>query len=121
MSESLDINDRVRQVRLHFGYNQKVFGELLGLSVGGLSGIEVGRRNVNERIIIILKGMGVSENWLRTGEGSMFDPDSEADRLENALCFEALPPEKGDLELIRKYMHLEPGKRQAIRMMCGIA
>jgi len=120
MSEINEINERVKQVRQHFGYNQKTFGEMLGLSVGGLSGIEIGRRAVNDRHILALKGMGVSEKWIRTGEGSMFDVDND-DALEKALRLEALQPEAGDLEFIRHYLKMDVDKRRAIRGMCGLA
>jgi hypothetical protein len=50
-----------------------------------LAGIEINRRTVNDRLIkIICFTYGVSEGWLRTGEGAMFAVEKDP-RLERII------------------------------------
>lgn len=70
------MNERFKELRKVLGYSQQEFGNLLGLTKSGVCDIESGRRAVNERHIIMLKNHGVSEKWIRTGEGNMFVKES---------------------------------------------
>ncbi|GHV89431.1 hypothetical protein AGMMS50267_17910 [Spirochaetia bacterium] len=68
------INQRVRQVRVALDLNQRKFSTLLSLSSGYISGIEAEVRVVNGRLIkLIAAEFGVSEEWLKTGKGEMFN------------------------------------------------
>ncbi|GHV81850.1 hypothetical protein AGMMS49991_04080 [Spirochaetia bacterium] len=68
------INQRVRQVRVALDLNQRKFSTLLSLSSGYISGIEAEVRAVNGRLIkLIAAEFGVSEEWLKTGKGEMFN------------------------------------------------
>jgi transcriptional regulator with XRE-family HTH domain len=68
------INQRVRQVRIALEMSQRKFSTMLALSSGYISGVEAEVREVNGRLIkLIVSEFGVSEEWLQTGNGDMFD------------------------------------------------
>lgn len=76
------INERIREVRKRSGLTLEKFGERVGLKKSGLSAVEIGRIAVTDRLIMmVVKEFGVDEHWLRTGEGEMFPPKSEYDKL----------------------------------------
>ena len=68
------INQRIRQVRVALELNQRNFSTLLSLISGYIAGIEAEVRAVNGRLIkLIVAEFGVSEEWLKTGNGEMFN------------------------------------------------
>ena len=74
------IGDRIRTERKALNKSQKEFAQALGLSENFIWMIEKGDRVPSDRTITdICREFGVSEMWLRTGEGK---PYPECDRLE---------------------------------------
>jgi transcriptional regulator with XRE-family HTH domain len=68
------INERVVQIRKALGYSQDQFAESLKLSRSFQGLIEANHRKVNDRLVkMICLTYDVDENWLKTGEGEMFD------------------------------------------------
>jgi transcriptional regulator with XRE-family HTH domain len=66
-------------------YSQEKFSEGIKLSRSFLAGIEIHRRKVNDRLIkMISLTYGVSESWLRTGEGAMFSAEKDP-KLERII------------------------------------
>ena len=68
------MKDRILELRKALRMTQGAFGEKLGITGSGVSNIENGIREIQERHIkLILSAFPqVSEKWLRTGEGIMF-------------------------------------------------
>ena len=90
----MSINQRVKAVRLALNLSQAKFAKSLSMSNGYIAGIELGHNNVNDRIVkLICFTYHVSENWLKTGEGEMFD--EKPDRLTElaSSVFRELKPE----------------------------
>lgn len=74
------IGDRIRTERKALNKSQKEFAQALGLSENFIWMIEKGDRVPSDRTIAdICRKFGVSEMWLRTGEGK---PYPERGRLE---------------------------------------
>ena len=71
------MKDRIIQLRKALRYTQGAFGEKIGLTASGVSNIENGIREIQERhILLILSAFPqVSEEWLRNGTGPMFIQD----------------------------------------------
>ena len=68
------MNTRIKEIRIALGLTQKEFGENIGLSPNSLSDIEHKKCNVSERIIILVCSVyNVNEEWLRNGNGEMFN------------------------------------------------
>ena len=79
-------NDRFRDVRKACKKTQEEWATILGLSRTGVADIESGRRNVTDKHIKLLcvesiDGKNISETWLRTGEGEMFEPLSRSETI----------------------------------------
>lgn len=68
------MNSRIKQLRNHLNLSQKEFASKIGLKNSSLCDIEQNRSKVTERnIIAICSIFNVNENWLRTGQGEMFN------------------------------------------------
>ena len=66
------MNERIKQIRKAAELTQGEFAEQIGLSRNYIAMIEIGQREPSDRTIAdICRVFGVSELWLRTGEGEM--------------------------------------------------
>lgn len=75
-------NERVKELRKKLGLTLDKFGKRIGITKGALSQLESGRTNPSDQTRrSICREFGVSENWLRTGEGDMFAQRAEAEDL----------------------------------------
>lgn len=69
----MDINDRIKEVRIQSGLTQTAFAEKCGLGRDVISNIELHRNTVTKLYIkLVVDNFGVSEEWLRDGSGEMF-------------------------------------------------
>lgn len=76
------MKDRVKQVRKGAGLTQAAFGDRIGISQNYVALIEGGNREPSDRTLRdICREFGVSETWLRTGSGEMFQAKSRAEEL----------------------------------------
>lgn len=108
----MDIKDRVKAVRLENGLAQKEFARRIGLAQTSYSSVETGVSPVQERhIISICSEFGISESWLRTGEGDMY-ADEDAMLLESLSNRYRLTP--GDLATLRAFLKLDAPQRAAL-------
>lgn len=77
----MDTNERIRMARKQLGLTQTKFAELLGLSLSQVKNIELKNRLKNgitaDTVKLISKTFNISEKWLLSGEGDMFEPNTE--------------------------------------------
>lgn len=72
------MNERIKELRKALDLSGDKFGQSIGLSRMAISNIENGRYGVTEQTIITICNIyNVNEDWLRTGEGSMFNKTKE--------------------------------------------
>jgi len=84
MEKNKDMADRFAAIRKKMGATQADFAEVLGISRGMISVLEIGAANLTKRTIkAVCKAYNISENWLKTGQGEMFNPPSEESELQN--------------------------------------
>ena len=79
-----EINDRIKQVRKSKGLTMEQFGSRIGLGKSAVNKIEKGINGTTDQTVqSICREFGVSEVWLRTGDGPMLDDTSGSilDRL----------------------------------------
>jgi transcriptional regulator with XRE-family HTH domain len=108
--EDLAINRRIILLRHSLNLTQIEFAKKILISNGFIACIELGKRKVNARLLRLIKiTFGVNENWLRTGEGPMFEKDSPPDyRITDVQeTFEKLSPFLQDLILEHLHKLLE--------------
>jgi len=90
----MSINGRIRQVREILNLSQAKFDRSISVAVGYIAKIELGERKVQERIIkLICVTHGISEQWLKTGNGEIFT-SAAADRMRDITfrTFDNLTP-----------------------------
>ena len=69
------MNERLKLLRRELQLNQTEFGNRLGLKQSAVANYENGTRQPLDTVITsICREFGVSEEWLRSGEGEMFVP-----------------------------------------------
>lgn len=77
------MNERLKELRNYLGLSQEAFGESVGVTKAAISRIESGINSLSDRMILsIVTQHNVNEDWLRTGNGEMFNPMSEDEELD---------------------------------------
>ena len=108
-------NERIREVRKHFALTMESFGNRVGLKKSAISLVESGRNSVSDQFRnSVCREFGVSEEWLKTGEGDMIAPVGDdasifafehgLSSIEEALIREYLNLSEHDRSVFRKYL-----------------
>lgn len=78
------MNDRIKILRKNLDLTQQEFANTLGLKRNSVASYEIGRSIPMEAVIIsICREFNVSETWLRTGNGEMFNKMDAEDIVYN--------------------------------------
>ena len=98
------MNARIKGLRKHLDMNQDSFGKRLGVTAPAISKIESGDRQPSDQLVLsICREFGVSEWWLRNGEGEMFAEVED------------------DFELVTRAMAgCSEGKKKLMRIIAGM-
>lgn len=76
------IGKRIAMIRKEVKVTQQEFANRVGCTRSAVANYEVG---INEPIDMVIRSIcrefGVSESWLRTGEGSMFLPQTQEEEM----------------------------------------
>lgn len=68
------MNTRIKELRKTLGLSGEKFGEPIGLKRSSVSQLETGTNNATDQVIkSICLAYNVNEDWLRTGNGDMFN------------------------------------------------
>lgn len=85
------MNERIKELRTMLGLSTEKFGARVGVTRSAISRIENGVVNVTEQMQkSICREFNVSEEWLRTGAGEMFNDLSQDEELAY-IVGQALP------------------------------
>jgi transcriptional regulator with XRE-family HTH domain len=107
-------SERIRQARKTLKMSQPDFAKAIFISKGYIAELECNHRRANDRIIhLISLTFGISEKWLKTGEGEMFykSPDEKFRRM--TALFNLLPPNFQDYVLSQVEQLLNVTKKDA--------
>lgn len=112
------MKDRIKEVRKYAELSQTKFAEKLKISRSAMSKLESGENTPSEQTIsLICKEFNVREEWLRTGNGEMYN---EKDGTFTGLLAEL---EETDDEFIKSlitvYMGLDEDSKQALRKIAN--
>jgi transcriptional regulator with XRE-family HTH domain len=86
--------ERIKQLRKTLGLTQSKFAERIRISTSYMAELEVCSKKNNNRIIrLISTEFNVDEHWLRTGEGTMYYEEAEANLAQMYSLFKSLSPQ----------------------------
>lgn len=111
------MNERIKLVRKNEGLTLEKFGERIGITAPSCSNIENGKKNPSGQTIrSICREFDVSETWLRTGEGEMYN------RLDDDAEFNLIMESIGAndpviVRILRAYWHLPEEDKAAVRRL----
>lgn len=106
------MKERIRKLRRTLDLTQQSFGERIGIKRNTVANYETGRNEpVASVISLICREFNVSEKWLRTGEGEMFQP-TQKNELDALIKRYNLTD--ADKFLIENYLELKPDSKKAI-------
>lgn len=109
----MTIGERIKIVRDTLDITQAAFAEKLGTARNTIANYEIGRREPMEATIkAICREFNVNYDWLKDGEGEMFDavPETLIDELSQEYNLDDL-----DRRIILGYLRLSESDRGAIK------
>lgn len=109
----MNINSRIRLLRKEKGWTQKSLAALLGITQSGVSFMEQDGATVSDQTIktLCLACPGLSETWLRTGEGEMY---SQAELFSLDRFLQEHGASDLELSIVKAYFELDPAIRRAV-------
>lgn len=115
-----NINERIFQLRKSLKLSRTAFGEPLAASDSVIKNLEY---NITEPkptfIELICRTYGVSQTWLETGEGEMFEPQTQDEELAQAFGeLLADPDDTFKKRFIAALLQLDPSEWGAIEQFC---
>lgn len=104
------MNSRIKELRKTIRLTQAEFGKRIGAKPNTIAGYESGLRTPSDAAILSMcREFGVSETWLRTGEGDMFPPrDALQELTEMAGRFLGNQPTEIQQRAARMLFNLRP-------------
>ena len=108
----MTIGDRIKEFRKIHNLTQAEFAEKIGLKQAVIGMYENGTRNIIDRnITLICEKFGLSEAWLRTGEGEMYvqTDDTLFTKLSKEYNLSV-----GMQELLRAILDLDDERREQL-------
>ena len=76
------MNERLKKLRKTLDLTQQKFADRLGVKRNTVGQWECGINAITDQVVFsICREFGVNENWLRTGDGEMFEELTEQQKL----------------------------------------
>lgn len=75
------MGNRIKELRQALSLTQQEFADRIGVKRGAIANYEIGRNASDTAVALICREFGVSEHWLRTGEGEMFVQIARSDEV----------------------------------------
>ena len=113
-----DINNRAKEVRQSMKLSQAKFAQKIGFSQSAIKDVEIGKCKVTDRLILAMnKYLGVNEEWLRTGNGSMYAQTDKKDAVEQALniLMAKYSMDKFEIAMMKNYLEMSPEAKQGFK------
>ena len=76
------MKDRIKKLRKELDLTQQAFADKIGMKQNTIAQYEMGRTTPSDAIIFsICREFDVNEEWLRTGEGEMFEQMTDQQKI----------------------------------------
>ena len=112
--------ERVKEIRKSLEMTMEQFGNKLGVTKVAISNIEKEKRNLTEPMRrAICREFNVSEEWLKTGDGEMYQQLSEDEEIAGIVS-DLLEEGKDNafysiiLEIVKTYSELSPASQKVL-------
>ena len=114
------MKDRIKQIRKENKLTQVEFGERIGVKGNTVTGYETGLRNPTDAVLhSICREFFINENWLRTGNGEMYDiPEDEVAAVVSDLLEENNPCYDLIVEIMKTYRKLDSKSQIVLQNLC---
>ena len=114
------MKDRIKQIRKENKLTQVEFGERIGVKGNTVTGYETGLRNPTDAVLhSICREFFINENWLRTGNGEMYDiPEDEVASIVSDLPEENNPCYDLIVEIMKTYRKLDSKSQIVLQNLC---
>lgn len=111
------MKDRIKKIRKNAGLTQEKFAERLGIKRNTIATYETGRSEPMDNIIIsICREFSVNEDWLRTGEGEIYDiPEDETAAIVSELLEDSNPFYDLIVGIMKTYQKLDAKSQDALK------
>lgn len=123
----MSTNERVKAVRKELKITMDSFGTRLGVTRTAISNIESGNRGLTDQMCkSICREFNVSEEWLRTGKGSMFQQNAD-DYISQKCRERGFSKEEEEILrlLVDMFLRMSPDERAYLKSnlirICGNA
>lgn len=113
------MNERIKLLRKALELNQTDFGARIGVKQGTVAAYESGARVPLDSVVVsICREFGVSESWLRSGEGEMFLQLSREEEITK-FCMSIIrdPNSEFQRQFVSVLARLEPPQWQLLSDM----
>ncbi len=111
------MKDRIKALRKDLGLTQEKFAERLNIKRNTIATYEIGRNEPIDAVVsLICREFNVNEEWLRTGQGDMYDIplDDTAIAASNILENEDVPFYDTIKRIIQIYEKLDSDAQDVI-------
>lgn len=103
---------RIKEIRKYFDLTQQAFADRIGIKRNTIANYESGRNIPIDAVIsLICKEFGINEEWLRTGQGEMFNKN-ETFSLDDLV--EQYNLSDLDKEFMKLFMKLDKNTRDSV-------
>ncbi|MBQ6206533.1 MAG: helix-turn-helix transcriptional regulator [Oscillospiraceae bacterium] len=108
----MTFGERIKLIRKENKLTQTEFAKKLHVGPGSISRLESGENNPSDRTIaLICREFGIREEWLHTGEGDMYAPETTFNLAEYIKSKDASELE---LRIVKAYFTLPKEVRHAV-------
>ncbi len=110
------MKDRLKKIRNNENMTMEEFGNCLGVTKTAISRLEKGERNLtNQMIKSICERFGINEEWLRTGEGEMYNmPEDKTAAVVSELLEESNPVYDAVISIVQTYQKLDEKSQKVL-------
>lgn len=106
------MNERIKEIRKALSLTLEEFGKELGVTRSAIGHIENGIRNITEQMILsICREFNVNEEWLRYGNGKMFESNP---KTELEIFCKKYKLNQLESAILEKYLNLSNIERKAV-------
>ena len=108
------MHERIRKLRKNLELTQQEFGKRIGMKRNSIALIEGGRNTSEQTIFAICREFNVNEEWLRTGNGKMFNLVPEEDLYSKAAASILKDNDALAIEALKLYFELSPEAKKSV-------